>query len=809
MGVRYRMAIGVIGNDSKNKLISDKQNNKYFKDEIYDIIDEKNTNESRSILCSKIVGNSTVLDVGCASGVIGKFLHEHKACKVYGIEMDQESISLAKKTNCYEKLYSFDISNKETENYKNFFKENLKFDYIVFSDVLEHLVFPAEVLYEFRNLLKENGRILISIPNIAHYDIINGLLNENFNYSDMGILDNTHLRFFTKSSFAQYIDSANNKFGSKYDLEWLGKTVIKPYFYGKYEELDRIVEKNEDLFVLQNLFLLKKVENDITLNGLENLLKEKNKDFSQEINENLLSNKQCIIGLEKEVKNLEKKVKDLKQNNVDLTSINENLENIKYKQSQEIEKLTDIQTDLVANIQSLNNEMSNIVNSKSWKYTQFIRSYKLKQKRKRLRTNKIDNKESILFIVLSWINPNDKSLTTIGGTTLHLLDIINGIKNNVNSYVLTVINNHYVLVTFDGNTQKIYDLQLRATVKSFDKYDFNFMKLLFELIENLKIDLVHIHHLKNFPCDLQFLPKRIKTIITLHDYYPICPKVELINYNDNLCKNGEKLDCMKCMKYANLDLETRKEAINNLLENANTVIAPDESVLKEFNYYTNFKNTKVIPHGINLNSFGKINKNKKIDFKEKNIAFVGVITKHKGLEIVKDLIINNKENIVYHFFGLSNDDYLNKNHNQFVYHGVYKQSELPRLLIKNKIDLVILPSILPETFSYTLSETILAGVPVVSYDLGAIANRIKKDNLGWVINKTANFKYTDFVKKYDEIFNVENYKAVLKSLKNYKDIDILDMLKEMQELYQLENYKTKVYDKINEYLEKYDLKYTI
>ena len=59
-------------------------------------------------------------------------------------------------------------------------------------------------------MLKDNGKILVSIPNIAHYDIIRGLFNDQFNYSKVGILDNTHIRFFTKKLFAQFIDEIND-----------------------------------------------------------------------------------------------------------------------------------------------------------------------------------------------------------------------------------------------------------------------------------------------------------------------------------------------------------------------------------------------------------------------------------------------------------------------------------------------------------------------------------------------------------------------------------------------------------------------
>lgn len=810
------MAIGVIANDEKNKLISDKLDNKYFDEEIYEILDTKNTNESRSIICSHIKENCIVLDIGCASGVIGKYLKENKNCIVYGIELDQKAIQLAEKTNCYKALYNFNISEKDNKEYQDFFNKNIKFDYILFSDVLEHLINPAEVLYQFGKLLNDNGEILISIPNIAHYDVVHGLLNEKFNYSDMGILDNTHLRFFTKKSFAEYIETANKKYNKNYDLEQIGKTIIKPYFYGKYEKLDSIIEKNENLFVLQNIFSCKKVKKEEEPIHLNELLSIENKDLADEINNQFKKYEKDIDLLEQKLKNekdiLNNRIEALeKKNHQDEEQIEE-LEKIKFQNEEKINELVLDQRDLIDYNKSLINQINSITNSKSWKYTQFIRDYKLKKQKKKSRLNIVNNRESILFFIHSWININDSSSTNIGGTTLHLLDVINNIKNDINCYVLTVINNNYCLVVFDNNTQKIYDLHLRARIKYFDKYDFDFINLVLELIDNLKIDMIHIQHFINFPCDLQFLPKKIKTIVTVHDYFLKCPKFELVNYENKLCINGKKLDCKKCTKLMNIDIETRNIATKNLLSNANTVIVPDESVAKELSYFIKTNNIKVIPHGINIESFLKYSKSKKNNSKNKNIAIVGVLTEHKGENIVKDLILNNKDkNITYHFFGTTVNSYLNESHEEknYVCHGSYKQNELPKLLNENNIDLVLLTSILPETFSYTLSETLFAKIPCVSYNLGAMANRIKKENVGWVLDKQANFKYTDFTSKYSEIFDKNNYNKVMQNIKKHKNKDIPEMVSELMEFYKIDNCKTKNYDDINDYLEKYGIKYII
>lgn len=154
---------------------------------------------SLSVIISKINPNSTILEFGPANGRMSKYLKEKLNCKVYGVEID---INAAKDAVKYsERVIVGNIENYTwLEEYKN-----IKFDYIIFADVLEHLYYPEKVLTKSKVLLKENGSILMSIPNIAHNAIIIELLNNKFTYQDTGLLDNTHIRFFTKNSLDDFI----------------------------------------------------------------------------------------------------------------------------------------------------------------------------------------------------------------------------------------------------------------------------------------------------------------------------------------------------------------------------------------------------------------------------------------------------------------------------------------------------------------------------------------------------------------------------------------------------------------------------
>ncbi|MAF50505.1 MAG: methyltransferase type 11 [Nanoarchaeota archaeon] len=143
--------------------------------------------------------NKKVLDVGCSSGTLGKHLKEHKNCRVWGLDISQKAVDEAKET--YEDAAVMDLDRDE------FPFKNEKFDVIVFADVLEHVVEPREVLNRFKEYLENDGIIVISIPNVATIAMRLHLLFGNWNYTQLGTLDNTHLRFFTRKTMKNMIEN--------------------------------------------------------------------------------------------------------------------------------------------------------------------------------------------------------------------------------------------------------------------------------------------------------------------------------------------------------------------------------------------------------------------------------------------------------------------------------------------------------------------------------------------------------------------------------------------------------------------------
>ncbi len=148
--------------------------------------------------------NSTILDVGCGSGNISEKLIL-RGCKVYGIEISEDAVQKARGKMT-------DVIVGDIEGIEHLPWREKFFDIIILADVLEHLKNPLKVLLKLKSYLKDDGIFLISMPNIAFWRIRLALLVGKFNYSQNGgIMDETHLRFFTFDTARQLINRAGLK----------------------------------------------------------------------------------------------------------------------------------------------------------------------------------------------------------------------------------------------------------------------------------------------------------------------------------------------------------------------------------------------------------------------------------------------------------------------------------------------------------------------------------------------------------------------------------------------------------------------
>lgn len=159
-------------------------------DFVVDSLDDQNN--SRALIFNEINHQDRVLDIGCDTGRFGEILTEKKHCLVDGIEPCSAAADSARKRlnqvfNC---SISDDILSEIVDLY----------DCVLFLDVLEHLVDPWSSLRFAKNCLRPGGKLCVVVPNVAHISIIRRLLMGEFEYTQHGTMDRTHLRWFTRKS---------------------------------------------------------------------------------------------------------------------------------------------------------------------------------------------------------------------------------------------------------------------------------------------------------------------------------------------------------------------------------------------------------------------------------------------------------------------------------------------------------------------------------------------------------------------------------------------------------------------------------
>jgi 2-polyprenyl-3-methyl-5-hydroxy-6-metoxy-1,4-benzoquinol methylase/peptidoglycan hydrolase CwlO-like protein len=178
-------------------------------------LNEKDLDDNSSLKkMLRLVGEGKrVIDFGCATGYFSQLLTK-KGCNVTGVEINPEAAKFAEQY-CEQVI----VADLDFVSVTAILPKQA-FDVAVFGDVLEHLRNPWKVLSEIRQLLKPEGYVVASIPNIAHGAIRLALLQGRFEYMDLGLLDNTHLRFFTRKSVEELFE------GSGYFVETIERTKL-------------------------------------------------------------------------------------------------------------------------------------------------------------------------------------------------------------------------------------------------------------------------------------------------------------------------------------------------------------------------------------------------------------------------------------------------------------------------------------------------------------------------------------------------------------------------------------------------------
>jgi 2-polyprenyl-3-methyl-5-hydroxy-6-metoxy-1,4-benzoquinol methylase len=171
-----------------------------------------------------------ILDIGCGNGVLGAYFRNEQKCEVFGIDINENACMEAQKN-----LDGVLHANVEVIDLPY---ETEYFDTIIMGDVVEHLINPVIALKKLLLVLKPGGKIFITVPNIRNWkEVCNLVFHDKWEYDTWGILDYTHLRFFTKTSIVSMLQKGQiNVIDAQWVIQQPSKSnIINKLSFGLFE----------------------------------------------------------------------------------------------------------------------------------------------------------------------------------------------------------------------------------------------------------------------------------------------------------------------------------------------------------------------------------------------------------------------------------------------------------------------------------------------------------------------------------------------------------------------------------------------
>lgn len=402
-----------------------------------------------------------------------------------------------------------------------------------------------------------------------------------------------------------------------------------------------------------------------------------------------------------------------------------------------------------------------------------------------------NNKENILFVLHNdFIEGRNHPC---GGTEIHVRDLVTQFKKEFNCFVLTTNMEYCMLDIFVDEEIKTMRFELSSSIKRIDYYRDDYYDIVGSILSYFHIALIHIHHLKGHTFDVFDLAEEchIPVIFTAHDYYCGCPNINLL-YDDRIYCESFRNDqvcneCIKCKMGFSDIISTWRLHFYKYLCRCQMIIVPSEAAKREISNIFSQAGYNISLFEFNVIYHGEFHVHKKYGLLKQNekftICIFGGIIKHKGSEIIHDVISGCNLEIEWHILGNVYDDKVKALDLPNVHiHPPYEQKNIVELLRTYNPDITLSTPLWPETFSYVLTESFLADIPVLGTDMGALHERIIEGENGWKIKMPA--KPEDISKKISDLYYDRSQVRTLKKrilLKSYKTID--EMMLDYQKLY--------------------------
>lgn len=270
-----------------------------------------------------------------------------------------------------------------------------------------------------------------------------------------------------------------------------------------------------------------------------------------------------------------------------------------------------------------------------------------------------------------------------------------------------------------------------------------------ELGNWLHIEEIYINQFVLFPNIVQVLEEVLlakerfdaKLVMLVHDYFAVCPSFTMTNREGKFCRDAIGVPCQECYKEWNFQKTYAVDSIRDwrshwghFLEACDEVRCFSEDTQKRMRkFYGDHLAYTCIPHAVTyLEPVTRGNKTTKY----LNIGILGVLNKQKGGRVVQKMLQEIQDrNLAIRIILLGFADGIKlKESEHFICTGRYQPTDLPRLIQENDIDVFFIASIWPETFSYTTEEVMKMNMPIVTFDLGAPADRVAGYEKGMILD---------------------------------------------------------------------------
>lgn len=346
-----------------------------------------------------------------------------------------------------------------------------------------------------------------------------------------------------------------------------------------------------------------------------------------------------------------------------------------------------------------------------------------------------------------------------GGTPRHAYEMAAEWSRQGVQVLFVYANDRLIKVFFyeDGNAYE--------TIRFFD-YD---GKRLVQLLKEYHVELIHVEHLLNSESYMLSIHKELQVplVVTLHDYYFVCPFIKLTNENDIYCEEKGDKSCNECLARRGFysatlekqvkDIKEWRENWLSFLQEASLIIVPSKDMEQRIKKYFPLPSIQMRenPELISAES------------SDIHVGLIGGLSKAKGAEVIKEVLSmasQKKSPIHFTLFGTLSDVQLTTDEKGYItILGPYKEQEVYSMISSHQINYFWFPGVWPETYSYTLSIPIRLRIPCLSSDIGAIASRIQSHRWGetypWnaqadkILDKLLDFNYRKF---YNPDFVIEN-----------------------------------------------------